>query len=345
MSEPQGKYGQYFSKEIEPSDRDKMWRGIRMQSGTRTARSRKTLMFGFGFAAAAILAVSVHARSAAPLSAGPLKLQQSGASVPSDWVAEQPMGMVFDDRSEVYLQQGAKVGVLDNSANRFSLKQPQGHAHYQVTPNGPRRWTVDTPMGSIEVVGTGFDVEADADHLRVNVEHGVVLVRGEYVPEHVQRLTDGQMLEVSKPAPTEIVQPAHAQELSGPKAKADIVGIDAVQKLWNAADQERAAGHVQAAVLALEEIVAMHPTDKRAGLAALTLGRMRMDSLGQPERAAIDFENAARLGMAQALRDDATVRRCEALDASGQHDAASVVASEWVKARPSSKARFVRWLP
>jgi len=51
-------------------------------------------------------------------------------------------------------------------------------------------------LATVEVVGTRFTVERTARLVRVSVERGIVIVRGERVRDRVQRLTAGQSLEV-----------------------------------------------------------------------------------------------------------------------------------------------------
>lgn len=45
-----------------------------------------------------------------------------------------------------------------------------------VQPGGPRRWQVEGGLATIEVVGT-------AGRLRVSVQRGAIVVRGEGVPD------------------------------------------------------------------------------------------------------------------------------------------------------------------
>ena len=53
-------------------------------------------------------------------------------------------------------------------------------------------------VATVEVVGTAFWVEAEEQRVRVRVERGAVLVRGERVPERVQRLSAGEEIEIRK---------------------------------------------------------------------------------------------------------------------------------------------------
>jgi transmembrane sensor len=103
----------------------------------------------------------------------------------------------------------------------------RGSAHFEVHPGGPRRWQIECGLATVEVVGTGFDCARAPGRLRVTVEHGAVLVRGERVPDRARRLAAGETLEVleasvapSAPAPTKIDEAAAPAEAIVPAAPA-----------------------------------------------------------------------------------------------------------------------------
>src|SRR5207249_3420102 len=52
-------------------------------------------------------------------------------------------------------------------------------------------------LATVAVVGTHFECARDTGRLRVSVQRGSVLVRGERVPERARRLEAGQTIEVS----------------------------------------------------------------------------------------------------------------------------------------------------
>ena len=58
----------------------------------------------------------------------------------------------------------------------------RGGVRFEVEPDGPRRWTIETGLATVEVVGTVFEVERAPGAVDVRVERGVVVVRGERVP-------------------------------------------------------------------------------------------------------------------------------------------------------------------
>ena len=86
------------------------------------------------------------------------------------------------------------------------------------------------------------------------------------------------------------------------------------ERLLLLADVARLSGHPRDAVAPLERLLAEHPGDPRAPIAAVVLGRVEMDALGRRERARAAFERAVELGVPAALRADVD-RRLSALRA------------------------------
>jgi len=71
-----------------------------------------------------------------------------------------------------------------------------GRALFDVQPGGPRKWSIEAGLATVEVVGTRFTVTREAVRVTVEVERGTVLARGERVPERVKRLVAGERLDV-----------------------------------------------------------------------------------------------------------------------------------------------------
>jgi transmembrane sensor len=129
----------------------------------------------------------------------------------------------LSDGSTVDLSGGARLEPLESSGTSFVAALARGSAHFEVHPGGPRRWEIECGLATVEVVGTGFDCARAPGRLRVTVEHGAVLVRGERVPDRARRLAAGEWLEVLEapgaptivpapsappPAPTDVAAPA-----------------------------------------------------------------------------------------------------------------------------------------
>jgi transmembrane sensor len=148
--------------------------------------------------------------------AGPLTLRSDAPlgllAAPATESARLPMS----DGSELLLSPGTTLKTLQNGNGVIELALKRGRAELEVRPGGPRRWIIDSDLLSVEVVGTHFSVARDERGAEVAVSRGVVLVRGERVPEHVQKLTAGQSLRVdaAPPAP----ESAASSAAEGPRA-------------------------------------------------------------------------------------------------------------------------------
>jgi transmembrane sensor len=204
----------------------------------------------------------------------------------------------------------------------------------------------------------------------------VVLVRGERVPDRVQRLLAGQRLEVraevvpaapaasAASAPKDApARPAHAappraewRELStrGDYAGAyrllgsEGLGAEStesrrVDDLMALADVARLSGHPADATGALARVVREFAKDPRASLAAFTLGKIHLADAAGAGLAARDFGDALRLGLPSSLVEDAYANRVAALRRTGDEGAARATAIEYADRFPASeRARALR---
>ncbi len=107
--------------------------------------------------------------------------------------------------------------------------------------------------------------------------------------------------------------------------------------LMDAADAARLSGHAQDAVQYLARVVRSHQHSPIAPLAAFTLGRVYLDRLGQPDRAARAFGTARRLAPTGSLAQDALAREVEALSKGGNARLAYARAQEYLRLYPSGR--------
>jgi transmembrane sensor len=103
------------------------------------------------------------------------------------------------------------------------------------------------------------------------------------------------------------------------------------------ADELRAAGDAAGAADMLEASLVDDDRGPAAGLAAFTLGRLALDKLGQPERAARAFARVIALGSPHGLLEDAYARRAEALIRSGDRGAAEAALADLERAFPEAR--------
>jgi transmembrane sensor len=189
------------------------------------------LLVGVAAAAGAFIFATLHARR----EVGALVLA-NGKEIGIVDAAKTGQKIDLSDGSSIWLSPGARLEPLHSTATSFSAIVAQGQADFDVRPGGPRRWTIECGLATVEVVGTAFSCERSPGKLRVVVRHGVVLVRSERIADRARRLSAGEILEVSEEAAPAAVQP-------NPQAPLD----DTAEPLQAPTKPERIAGRVPAA--------------------------------------------------------------------------------------------------
>jgi transmembrane sensor len=120
-----------------------------------------------------------------------------------------------------------------------------------------------------------------------------------------------------------------------------------VDELLALADVARLSGHPADAVAPLQRIVVEGgPRDTRAPLAAFTLGRIELDTLGHPARAADAFARAIDLGLPGGLAEDGYARLVEARVKAGDREGARAAFDAYGRAFPQGarSTTMRRWL-
>jgi transmembrane sensor len=315
---------------------------------------------GLAVAVVALVAVVVLRAPSRFISRAPGPLLV-GTAAPAVLVARQG-GVSLSDGSHIDLAPSARLEVVDNSGRAFVSVLHAGRATFEVRPDGPRRWTIEAGLASVEVVGTRFSVTREPTSVEVAVEHGIVLVRGERVPDRIQRLTAGQRLRVSAPDPTPALTSVRPDGLPDPvpagvdgvpsavpdrgtpvRSASAALGFDA---LLGRADAERRAGNLRAAEATLDAAVAAAPDRGRAALAAFTLGKLLLDGSGRPADAARAFSRAVTLGPPAAIAEDALARLVEAEGRAGHIERARTAARQYAARYPNGPKLYAvnRWL-
>ena len=123
-----------------------------------------------------------------------------------------------------------------------------------------------------------------------------------------------------------------AYKALGPAASKSV--RDEPADLMLAADVARLSRHPGEATRFLARVSDGFPRDKRAPLAAFTLGRVLLEDLGQPGRAADAFRRAQQLAPKGPLAADALAREVDAAQRAGQVDRARQVAARYVELYP-----------
>lgn len=279
--------------------------------------------------------------------------------------------LALSDGTRVELASGSRLVPSSSTPEAVELALEHGEARFEVAPQGTRRFEVHAGALRVRVVGTAFTVtrDRDADVARVTVEHGRVRVfspAGEALlgaGDALRWPAETTAAPVAPPPPVNVQQPQQrpasvaapapaktgddfgawraaaadgdyrrAYALLGTRGYALVVRDESnVDVLLELADVARGAGHPRDAALALGRVVQRYPHDARSPLAALTLGRLQLDALGQPSTAERTLRRALDLGLPAALQEDALARLVQASAQAGDSAQARSAAEEYRK--------------
>jgi transmembrane sensor len=112
---------------------------------------------------------------------------------------------------------------------------------------------------------------------------------------------------------------------------------DEAADLMLAADVARLSGHPEQALQPLRKLCDRHAGDRRAPVAAFTLGRVLLDDLGRPAEAAAAFEKARVLWPAGPLAEDALAREADAWQRAGRREQARSIAEQYLARYPQGR--------
>jgi transmembrane sensor len=342
---------------------------------------RRAVMGTLALAGAAVVALTFGLRR----DAGPLRLGDGRALFAVD-APEGGARLSLSDGSSIELAAGARFEPLESSGTMFLAVLQRGTAAFEVRPGGPRRWQIECGLATVEVVGTRFSCERLPGRLRVAVQRGSVIVRGERVADRARRLGAGESLDVAEgalavdaaaasalpelPALDETLADEAAPLVAQPSRPSATSPISAswrelarggrhgeafaalgeggvrretqrlsVSDLLALADVARLSGHPREAVAPLERILARFASDPQAPLAAFALGRLELDALDQPRRAATALERALALGVPRSLKEDVRARLVEAYGRAGDRARAREAARAYLREFPDGRER------
>lgn len=197
------------------------WRGVETRLGQpRTRPMRGIAIGGALLAAAAVLAFFMSSR--------PASLALESGAAPTEVVAQETSReLVFRDASRITLSPHAVLSPTRNDAEHFELRLAQGSASFSVTPGGPRRWSIDCGLATVEVVGTVFRIEHQGDDaLFVTVQRGHVRVVHE---AGARDLHAGESFTVRRPLATPVAPRVIETAAENPSAH-DVFAIAATEE-------------------------------------------------------------------------------------------------------------------
>jgi tetratricopeptide (TPR) repeat protein len=283
--------------------------------------------------------------------------------------AGDTMAVALDDGSRLELAAQTKVRVSGNEPLALALELEHGRVDCDITPRPGRHFTVAAAGVEVRVKGTRFGVElAPArDRVEVDVSRGLVevswndgaerrdLAAGErwsidLTRRSASKAHDAATDSTSPPATAPSAEPvvsasaepvasASAEPETTPSATGHPSALHApvtpgARELLDLGNAARRAGDVRAATHAYEELLAAHPSDPRAGLAAFELGRLRMDRLGDVPGAISALQKAVMLAPGAGFREDAMARLVEAYAAGGALERCRSAQAAYLKSYP-----------
>jgi len=333
----------------------RLWRGIEGQRPRR--RGAPLAVAGALAAAAAALLFWLWPRPPAPLAL------EGGAPIP----ARLDGAIALDDGSTVTPSAGARLTLVRNDPEAITWALEAGRARFSVTPGGPRAWRVLAGEVEVQVVGTIFEVDRGDAETTVHVERGRVEVTH---PTGTRLLTAGTRfrfpnapahppvpLPVPVPLPespiemeTEPETEPESESESGSESETETgsesesesesepAPLVSAEQAMAVADEARREGREREAASILERASQLRG-DPAAGLAAFTLGRLELDRLNRPARAARAFSRALDLSLPPRLREDAAARLVDAHVAAGDERAAALAANFYLRDYPNGRHR------
>jgi transmembrane sensor len=216
----------------------RIWERIDGRLPDARRRRRRVAFAALTLAAGAAAAAVVGLRP----DAGPLRFGDGRALVAVDAPASGAR-LALSDGSAIELGGGARFAPLESSGTTFLGVLQRGSAAFDVRPGGPRRWQIECGLATVEVVGTRFSCERGPGRLRVSVQRGAIIVRGERVADRARRLVAGESLDVTEAVP------------GTPGAVAESAPFEPA----SAAGEALAPGAEEAEPIAAEETIARAP--------------------------------------------------------------------------------------
>ena len=343
----------YVRVDVSPARVARVWEGVSSRLDGVPKRGRRWLYGGVVAAALAGTAAFVTVRAMNEHHARSV-WQQAALETAGD-----AMAVGLDDGSRLELAAHTKVQVSGNETASMALELDHGRVDCDITHRPGRHFTVAAAGVTVRVKGTKFGVELapSRDRVDVDVERGLVEVSWQNGAER-RDLAAGEhwSIDLKAPAPpasgaapppsgeaTEAPTPsdsaapsdaAVAPEAakSGAAHAPHEVGARELLDLGNAA---RRAGDAAGAARAYEQLLSLHPTDGRAGLAAFELGRLRMDRLGDVPGAIQALQKAVMMAPGAGFREDAMARLVDAYARAGATERCRSAQRAYLSSYPS----------
>jgi transmembrane sensor len=322
---PARRLASYMEPEIDEKRIDRVWAAVSANPVRVWPVWRFAALAGVAAAAAVLLLVL---RAPAP------------AFPAAGWVVESSAAsntVTLSDGTRATLHDAARLRWDRIQADRIEATVERGPVAFDVRHDGSRAFVVHAAGVDLVDRGTRFIVDVEGNVVSVSVQEGQVEVtRGGARTGVLSRgdtWTNGTpavQMPAGPSAPGGTASPATPGSLPSdepttppapPTAPAPDTPIKAPesqgatpQELLQTANDARLAGRAKDAASAFDLLRRRYRNDPRAGLAAFELGRLRLDSLGDPSGAAEALADAVALAPSGPFREDADARLVEAFD-------------------------------
>jgi transmembrane sensor len=328
----------------------------------RAERARRIRFRVIGVAAAAAIVFGVFSRLGGTER---LRAWIAPPHSPSPGATVAP-ALVLADGSSVAPEPNADVRWSEVSPTRVTAVLKRGRAHFDVARADARVFRVEAGAVVVQVLGTAFDVEDREDgRTGVSVTRGRVRI---FWGDATRDLATGEsaVFPPDAPTPTAVAPAELAPVAEAPPTANDASAAPPTRRGWRelaqsgafdeayvalrldaphdsdwdvkdlllASDVARLSHHPADALEPLQRILSAHRDDPRASLAAFTLGRVELESMGRPHEAALAFAEARALAPKSELAPDALAREVEARAQSGDTEGARALALEYVRVYP-----------
>jgi len=331
---------QFVQPRIDAARTAREWDAIRVRrAGTKQPWYRLSLSQAWPLGAAVAIAVValVVLRRPAPRAVADGAWLESGAS----------------EGTHVALAEGTQVALDPNSRVHFLSVRPE-NTQIELERGGIRIDARPTPRRALAVRVGGYEARVHGEHVVVHRLGFAIDVRAQggdvdiAAPDgglhtvHAGETWTAKATEASPEAQAVESTPAPALSAAPPIDAAPAPSArpaNGAKALFDEAQRARADGRLRDAARLLDKLRQTYRHDPRAGFSAFELGRLRLDTLGDPRGAEEAFRDAIALAPGSPFREDAEARRVQALSRLGDHATCVAAAEAYLTRYPAGPYR------
>jgi transmembrane sensor len=280
--------------------------------------------------------------------------------------------LTLPDGSRIQLGAGSRLVIDEYRGHGVQLSLKKGQASFDVTHQTARTFRVLAGDFEISVVGTRFAValgsDTEAGRVTVKVTEGKVSIRDKHSAPHEEILAAGQLWSAAEntvpnstpsadvplenrdrasespaDAPSEASYPSKGPSLtSSEHAPVDVKSSEhRAKELFASAEHARLNGNLRESADAFNRLRKTFRSDRRAGLAAFQLGRVRMDIFGDITGSIEALNDAISLSPSASFREDAEARLVQLYNQQGNQNACRKAKANYLDRYPRGTANDV----